>query len=230
MGKDDVFKRYYEKVRVCNYQLFPEKDFQKVLLEKENEYFVYTKERLFPFFEEDGRRLLTIFTRGFFEYARKQGCIGEFVENIEQNNQLKTTNNNIDTRLNKVHKILDLLCIECKIKGKTNSFIPYSKAKINYLKAYLEDYLNDKKIEDYSPITTDDAAADYRNYAMESCFNVLYPTSEEQNKNKQKWQKMFCLIFNLSSDTWRKGRSRKPSDNAFIEAVDGIVYDIKKDK
>ena len=231
MCVDDVFWAYCLMMKRTFYSNVCDRDFKQNFLVDENKHYLYTKERLFKYFDKKTCDMLTNYTRNLFDFAKEHNFVGEFIEDVKESaidtGEVKDV---ISIKLDKVKKILDLLCIEWKIKGKTNSFIPYSKAKINYLKAYLEDYLNDEKIENYSPITTDDAAADYRNYAMESCFNVLYPTSEEQDKNKQKWQKMFCLIFNLSADTWRKGRSRKPSDNAFIEAVDGIVYEIKKKK
>ncbi|MBQ8721098.1 MAG: hypothetical protein IJY67_02990 [Paludibacteraceae bacterium] len=181
---DDVFKRYYEKVRVCNYQLFPEKDFKKVLLKDENEYFLYTKERLFPFFEEDGRRLLTIFTRGFFDYARKQGCVGEFVEDDVYK---------VDERLIKVDKILSAYKYEDKIDDYN----------IELIKDAIQHFIYDNRIEigvDIAKLKKGENI-DFTYYLMTSCFFAIY--SENYNSaDRERWCRLCGALFDKTQKTW----------------------------
>ena len=186
----DVCKFYYNKIRNCNYSLLDDDDFHEQLLKDENEHYLYTKERLFPFFDEEAREILTKFTRNFFKYAQKQGCIGEFVEDI------KTEKTMLPEWSKKTDSIFSLFT--------DNNYI--DEKYITIIKDTILDYALNYKIKyKYDEIVRMSKGANfqYAYYMMSACYNVIY--SEIENKeNRWNWCIMCARMFNKKENTWYK--------------------------
>ena len=186
----DVYKFYYNKIRNCNYNLLDDDDFHEQLLKDENEHYLYTKERLFPFFDEEAREILTKFTRNFFKYAQKQGCVGEFVEDIKEKKielpewyktinsifYLFTSNGYIDEKYITIigDTILDYT-LNYKIRYKYDEIVRMTKGT-NFQYAY---------------------------YMMSTCYNVIYPEIENK-ENRLNWCIMCARLFDKKEETWYK--------------------------
>jgi hypothetical protein len=186
----DVYKYYYKNVRIYSYNLLDDDDFHEQLLKDENEHYLYTKERLFPFFDEEAREILTKFTRNFFKYAQKQGCVGEFVEDIKEKKielpewyktinsifYLFTSNGYIDEKYITIigDTILDYT-LNYKIRYKYDEIVRMTKGT-NFQYAY---------------------------YMMSTCYNVIYPEIENK-ENRLNWCIMCARLFDKKEETWYK--------------------------
>lgn len=180
---NDIYIQYYDmclKYRGSQ----SDKMFKNDFLVKENEYYLYTKEKLFPFFNEEECEYIKNRTREFFEYAREQGCVGEFVEDDVYK---------IDERLIKVDKILSTYKYEDKIDDYN----------IELIKDAIQHFIYDNRIEigvDIAKLKKGENI-DFTYYLMTSCFFAIY--SENYNSaDRERWCRLCGALFDKTQKTW----------------------------
>lgn len=178
-----LFRHYYQKSISANANL-TDKQFNNQFLQKENEYYLYTKKKLFPFFNDEACEKITDYTREFFEYAREQGCVGEFVEDDVYK---------VDERLIKVDKILSAYKYEDKIDDYN----------IKLIKDAIQHFTYDNRIEIGIDIVKlkKGENIEFTYYLMTSCFFAIY--SESYNSSdRERWCRLCGALFDKGQKTW----------------------------
>lgn len=216
----DVCKFYYNKIRNCNYSLFDDDDFHEQLLKDENEHYLYTKEKLFPFFDEEAREILTKFTRNFFKYAQKQGCIGEFVEDVREDViNTEEIKDEVNVKLDKVNRIISSLNQQWSLSNGV--FVPYDKIEINIIYGTIFEFIKNGKSEVKYKIDRNDKAAQHRSFALKYCTKILYPNSDEPKE----WWNVLAELFNIKINSLRKNIQNASPERDYQEAIESIFRD-----
>ena len=161
-----------------SYNLLDDDDFHEQLLKDENEHYLYTKERLFPFFDEEAREILIKFTRKFFKYAREQGCVGEFVEDVKNEVVNNVVVDEMDIKLEKVNRIINLLNKEWTIGVKKH--IPFNLIDTGIIYSSIVEFIKNDKLEIRYTIDTNKKSSQHRNFALKYCTKILF---FEQTRN-----------------------------------------------
>ena len=215
----DVYKYYYKNVRIYSYNLLDDDDFHEQLLKDENEHYLYMKERLFPFFDEEAREILIKFTRKFFKYAREQGCVGEFVEDVKNEVVNNVVVDEMDIKLEKVNRIINLLNKEWTIGVKKH--IPFNLIDTGIIYSSIVEFIKNDKLEIRYTIDTNKKSSQHRNFALKYCTKILFSTDE----NNENWWIFLSKLFNIQLNSIKKSIREANPEMDFQKAVEDIFKD-----
>lgn len=216
---DDIYNQYYDMVYKCR-GAQSDNMFKNEFLIKENEYYLHTKESLFPFFNNDECEYIKNCTREFFEYARKQGCVGEFVEDVREDViNTEEIKDEVDVKLDKVNRIISSLNQQWSLSNGV--FVPYDKIEINIIYGTIFEFIKNGKSEVKYKIDRNDKAAQHRSFALKYCTKILYPNSDEPKE----WWNVLAELFNIKINSLRKNIQNASPERDYQETIESIFRD-----
>lgn len=215
---DDIYKQYYD-MAYMHRGAQSDKMFKNDFLSQENDYYLYTKDKLFSFFDDEGSEYIKNRTREFFEYAREQGCVGEFVEDVKNEVVNNVVVDEMDIKLEKVNRIINLLNKEWTIGVKKH--IPFNLIDTGIIYNSIVEFIKNDKLEIRYTIDTNKKSSQHRNFALKYCTKILFSTDE----NNENWRIFLSKLFNIQLNSIKKSIREANPEMDFQKAVEDIFKD-----